>query len=250
MNTRIEMRENAHFPGIKVKSGENQYSCHTHIHQAWSFSFVLQGKTVAKLGTWQSEMTEGQFLTIPSGIPHLCSPDAKKPFSFMVLYIPNRYLDSQTVEFSQPGIGEIHIDVVVPILDECLQAETGTQLAASLLKLQQILHSYGAPFTMSWGENLLEQEVKSASAYQHWNRYQLYRYTRKLFGVGQKKLATIEKMEQAKELMNRGWDLIDIALECGYCDQSHFNRVFKRYSGMTPAQYMQKKRTNIPYVKK
>jgi len=31
--------------------------------------------------------------------------------------------------------------------------------------------------------------------------------------------------------------MIDIALECGFCDQAHFNRCFKRHVGLTPGQY-------------
>lgn len=36
-----------------------------------------------------------------------------------------------------------------------------------------------------------------------------------------------------KEKMN----LAELALNCGYFDQSHFNRVFKRFSGITPGTY-------------
>ena len=29
----------------------------------------------------------------------------------------------------------------------------------------------------------------------------------------------------------------DIAAAAGFCDQSHFSRLFKRYIGLTPAEY-------------
>ena len=31
--------------------------------------------------------------------------------------------------------------------------------------------------------------------------------------------------------------LSEIAFAAGYCDQSHFSRSFKRYTGLTPAEY-------------
>jgi AraC-like DNA-binding protein len=31
--------------------------------------------------------------------------------------------------------------------------------------------------------------------------------------------------------------LLDIALTCGFSDQSHFNRVFKKHTGVPPGQY-------------
>lgn len=33
--------------------------------------------------------------------------------------------------------------------------------------------------------------------------------------------------------------LLDISLSCGFSQQAHFNRVFKKFSGMTPRQYRQ-----------
>ena len=34
--------------------------------------------------------------------------------------------------------------------------------------------------------------------------------------------------------------LADIALQAGFCDQSHFARTFRRYMGMTPGEYRRK----------
>jgi len=57
----IETRRNPNYPGIGIKSGENQYSHHSHIHKTWSFSYVIHGKTEVTLGTWKSELMEDQF---------------------------------------------------------------------------------------------------------------------------------------------------------------------------------------------
>jgi AraC family transcriptional regulator len=41
----------------------------------------------------------------------------------------------------------------------------------------------------------------------------------------------------ADQLTAGSTPLCDVALQAGFADQSHFTRVFKRYSGMTPGQY-------------
>ncbi len=40
-----------------------------------------------------------------------------------------------------------------------------------------------------------------------------------------------------RELAVSGAPLGDIAVAAGFCDQSHFSRLFKRYTGQTPAEY-------------
>lgn len=45
------------------------------------------------------------------------------------------------------------------------------------------------------------------------------------------------KIDKAKELLSKGEDICDVALEIGFYDQSHLNRVFKRYESITPYEY-------------
>lgn len=45
------------------------------------------------------------------------------------------------------------------------------------------------------------------------------------------------KVEHAVRALRGGLPLVDVALECGFSDQSHLCHVFKRYTGLTPSQY-------------
>jgi len=47
-----------------------------------------------------------------------------------------------------------------------------------------------------------------------------------------------QRVENAKHLLSRTeTPLGDVAAECGFCDQSHFNRAFKRLSGESPRTF-------------
>ncbi len=236
----IKIQQNSQYPGIEVKLGENQFSRHSHIHKEWSFSYVLHGKTVVHLGTWQSELVENQFITIPPGIPHLCSPETENSFSFVVLYIPFESLDVHTPEFSQPRIGKIDSTIVSHFIDLFIQSVNLKELKTNSEQLQELLDKKSSPLDVEWGVKLLEEENNFTLSLPHGNRFQRYRYARKRFGIGQKKISTIEKMEQAKRLMSEGLDLVEVALNCGFYDQSHFSKVFKLYTGLTPTQYIKK----------
>ncbi|QNP68333.1 AraC family transcriptional regulator [Streptomyces roseirectus] len=46
------------------------------------------------------------------------------------------------------------------------------------------------------------------------------------------------RVKQARRLLAGGGRAVDIAREVGFYDQAHLNRVFKRYTGVTPHQFM------------
>jgi AraC family transcriptional regulator len=48
--------------------------------------------------------------------------------------------------------------------------------------------------------------------------------------------------EACKRLGGRELTLAEIALQVGFADQSHFTRVFKRLTGLTPGEYRQTRR--------
>ena len=45
------------------------------------------------------------------------------------------------------------------------------------------------------------------------------------------------KILKAKELLKDGEDITKVAQDIGFCDQSHLNRVFKKYEDITPYEY-------------
>lgn len=45
------------------------------------------------------------------------------------------------------------------------------------------------------------------------------------------------RLKKATDLLAAGRPLVEVALETGFCDQSHFQRAFKKKFGITPGQY-------------
>ncbi len=69
-------------------------------------------------------------------------------------------------------------------------------------------------------------------------------------GLPPKAFLRIIRFQRAiEEIERRGaieWS--HLALDCGYYDQAHFIRDFKRFSGFTPEQYLQRKNGMLNYV--
>lgn len=53
-------------------------------------------------------------------------------------------------------------------------------------------------------------------------------------------LLTLRVQEAQRLLTLEGMNLVDVALRCGFYDQSHFTKKFRRATGITPAAYRQK----------
>lgn len=57
-------------------------------------------------------------------------------------------------------------------------------------------------------------------------------------GITPARLVTVRRIDRAKSLISAGEkSMLEIALEVGFCSQSHFNKIFLRECGITPAAY-------------
>jgi len=61
---------------------------------------------------------------------------------------------------------------------------------------------------------------------------------RRSFGISPIKYVKLRRIERAKTLMSSTHqELTQIALICGFADQSHFNRTFRRLNGLSPGRW-------------
>jgi AraC-like DNA-binding protein len=67
---------------------------------------------------------------------------------------------------------------------------------------------------------------------------QLLRQFRELFGVGVKEFVMRARVQAAADgLVSGAASIAEVALECGFYDQSTFTRHFRKRTGITPARY-------------
>ncbi len=96
------------------------------------------------------------------------------------------------------------------------------------------------PNVMAWlTENASDNIPISEIAEQHhMTRWSFERNFTRFAGETPSKFRLNLRIEKAKELLgDSSVSLSDLALQCGFCDQSHFTRVFRQHMGETPSQY-------------
>ncbi|MBW3695176.1 AraC family transcriptional regulator [Vibrio sp. T187] len=69
------------------------------------------------------------------------------------------------------------------------------------------------------------------------SKFQLIKSFKSIFGVTPHQYLILIKVKHAKTLLAQGESCIDTALACGFYDQSHFNRNFKKAFGISPSNF-------------
>jgi AraC-like DNA-binding protein len=83
--------------------------------------------------------------------------------------------------------------------------------------------------------------VESLAALARISPWQLTRRIRALFGLTPAQLIIRTRLDAARRMLGTaGTPIGQIAVACGYCDQSAFTRQFKASVGLTPAQYRER----------
>lgn len=79
--------------------------------------------------------------------------------------------------------------------------------------------------------------LNAISAKFKFNKWKLSRQFKPVFGVTLFEHIHASRITAAKKLLTYQNTIAEIALATGYNDQSHFNRFFKRYVGLSPTQW-------------
>jgi AraC-like DNA-binding protein len=72
----------------------------------------------------------------------------------------------------------------------------------------------------------------------HMSRYHFIRAFTERYGLTPYAYFLERRVERARRLLDRGERPVDVAMRCGFADQSHMIRHFKRIVGVTPGEYM------------
>jgi AraC-like DNA-binding protein len=85
-----------------------------------------------------------------------------------------------------------------------------------------------------WDQRVTLAELSTAAGL---SRFELIRRFRESNGVTPHAYQTNLRIEEARRLLAAGIPAAEVAAECGFADQPHLTRVFKRAVGVTPARY-------------
>jgi AraC-like DNA-binding protein len=102
-----------------------------------------------------------------------------------------------------------------------------------------------APSAVARMRDLLEAhfanpiDLKQVAGAADLNPFHAIRLFRRVYGLTPHAYLTDVRVRRAEGMLRAGSPPADVASACGFCDQSHLNRVFKARRGVTPAVFAQ-----------
>lgn len=232
---------------------QDQQANQLHYHEHPNLYFILAGGSIEKRKAAQTTHQAGSLLFYPAGEPHqnirqglsAKSINLEVEFSFLQRYELTESMVEQLAGHSSESkfrilsmyrelvsadsLASVSLDfLLLALLGYCAELKTYDRWPTWVKTVHALIHD-------RWNETLTLQELSLAAGVnpitisKHFGHYFASTY-----GEYVRKLKTEKALTLIK---NTQLPLTEIAHVCGFADQSHFIRSFKKYIGFLPGQF-------------
>ena len=263
-------RRVAALEGLEVLQADfGRYRFPAHAHDRDVISLIGRGSHSVERRGSRTVADAGSVVMMPRGWVHAGGNVDEEGWRILTLYLPERLLDEVAGELvgGAPGpetmpervtrdlrlrraLVRLHADV---LRAEGRPADLLGQHEALLALLGYVLRCYGparevrplgaAPRAVGrvrdylharWAEPVTLAELSAVAGL---SPFRLTRVFKAATGLPPHAYQVQLRVARAQEGLRAGRPIAEVALDCGFADQSHLTRVFKRSLGFTPGQF-------------
>jgi AraC family transcriptional regulator len=231
---------------------ENSFNTEFHYHSNPHLSFVLQGGNIENRKKKTIERTVGDIMFFHSGEIHQTLP-ANCQTKNMNLELECSFLEQYAITEEQVSrMVDQNMDskfLILRMYKELIENDQFSDVSIQLLLLSTI----SKPVREDRYHNLGWIKALSEVLHDEWTTFHnlddlsvilnvhpvtISKYFTKNFGCTLGEYMRKIKIEKSLSLIqNKSQSLTEIALECGFADQSHFIRNFKKFTGQLPKEF-------------
>jgi AraC-like DNA-binding protein len=233
-----------------------------HSHDRFTVGVFGQGNGSIRMNGASWRAADGAILVVPPDAPHSADPLRGRGWTYRTLYPSGDVMDaalgrpSESARFSRPVVADREIAMSISMLHETLES-SGSTLATEVTLLEvlaRLVERHGesgaSPRTKYAGSAVilarryLDENYSAAirlaelSSVCGMSPFHLIRSFREAVGMTPHAYLTQVRANRARELLPGGMAISAIAYRCGFSDQSHLTRTFKRIFGVTPGMYV------------
>ncbi len=236
-----------------------------HSHETFSIGVITRGRTTYVNRDSRQRIGDSTLVLMNPGDVHACNPVADEPWSYRMLYVDRSWLGRLQQEWGfspntdfrpfaatmsmAPGLYDEFnrfYDILTgndsePLNRECA-AVTFFELVQQSLdpapmperEANRRLERAAEYISDNCTRSLKLEEICGAASI---SASYLIRAFKKHYGMTPHAYLLNRRLQVARGLLKNGGVIADVALEVGFSDQAHFQRVFKQFLAATPGQY-------------
>lgn len=248
--------------GLEAVSATSAHVFPKHTHDTYGIGFLSSGGQVSASGRGQVEAEAGQLITVNPGEVHDGAPRGRMARSWHMLYLrPDLVADAvcdlvttvTDLEFQFPVFEDPAIHSLLSAFHRRLDNGEGTDGADAfseeliLLLGKTLTRRTTSPLPLPAAlrrvrERLDDDPASSVNLHQlafeaGLSRFQLIRAFMRHTGLTPHAYLMQSRARLSRRLLAQGLAPADVAATCGYVDQSHMHREFRRRFGLTPGAY-------------
>ncbi|MBV9338245.1 MAG: AraC family transcriptional regulator [Solirubrobacterales bacterium] len=261
-STYFRPHELAGIEALHARFVEHAYRPHS--HPTWTVAVVERGAARFTLDATQQRAAEGELFVLEPESVHTGMAAVPEGWAYKVLYIdPDLLHDWDERDAAAPRAARwvVFRDVALRGALERAHAALASEPSAGLAVAEAVLGAVAAlrphlrPGPPSRQRDRAEHAaVRRARAHlrERWDqpvtlaelatvaglsRFELVRRFREQDGITPHAFQTNLRVDEARRLLAAGVAPAAVAASCGFADQPHLTRVFKRAVGVTPGRY-------------
>ncbi|RXJ68676.1 AraC family transcriptional regulator [Halarcobacter ebronensis] len=258
--TKIFTHEN--MPYLELRHSNNEKRYKDHLHETFSIGINIDGESIYTNRNNKYDFKKGMLAVINPNEIHSCNPINKNPNQYYMLYLDKNWCfeiqksifknikefipynknlieDNKTYEefktlcenlFSNIPFEEKENELICFFTTffedgfEDIKDEDDNKTIEKILEY----------FKTHYKENISLTEVSKEFDL---NLFYIIRLFKNQLKITPHSYLVNLKINQAKKLLQEGNSIVDVALECGFSDQSHFHRNFTKIVALTPNNY-------------
>ncbi len=258
---------NASLPFIEAREIEDgRHVCYArHAHETFSIGAITGGESVYLNGAHADSVRAGSIVVINPGAVHACNPIKDHPWSYLMFYVDPVWLGRRQQAAGWKNDGEFQSFATLSSTDAFLfdgLRHLYATLIDTRMRVEQKARGAEAFFTdlartlkpTRSSDKPAHAQLESAARYIRENCSQsirlkhicavaglseshLIRSFKTRYGMTPHAYQVNCRIEYSRAQLKRGSAIADVAIDAGFADQAHLQRVFKQLTAATPGQY-------------